>query len=60
MNSILQSESRQYQTVDWRTRIGVARSIINHREPSAHVAEMVIATLKGATADELARLDGER
>jgi hypothetical protein len=38
---------------DWQTRITLARSILDHRTPSALACELAVLALRGATVADL-------
>lgn len=44
----------------WKSRINLARSILNNRQPSAHIADLARRALDGASLDDLMTLDQER
>ena len=44
-------------TIDWRARINLARALLNHREPSEHVAGLAVMALDGASIDEVVIAD---
>lgn len=48
------------ERVNWRERCNLARSILNHREPSDHNTALAVLALYGTTAEDLFEMDRAR